>query len=627
MRAKDALGRYGEDVAARHLAQAGVVVLERNWRCPAGEIDIVGREGGGPGHLRGEDPSRAGLRQSARGGDPGEGRPAAPAGRDVDRAPGRPPARGPVRRGGRPAGRAGRGAGRAPARGDHVSLARTRSVALVGVVGHVVEVEVDMGRGLPGLTLIGLPDTALSESRDRIRAAVLNSGEEWPTQRVTINLSPASLPKAGSGFDVALATCVLAAAGALPAGDIGDLVLVGELGLDGVVRPVRGVLPSVLAAARAGARRVVVPAANAGEAAVVPGIEVLPVRSLRGLVDLLRGDCRPGAGRAPVPARPGRGRARPRGGRRSRRRPMGARGGGRGRSPPAAARASRLRQDHARRAPARRAPRAVAGAGARGHRHPLGGGRAAAGRSAGDRPAVPGAPPHGVGGGDRGRGQRAGPARCGQPCAPGGAVPRRGPGVRQRGARRAAAAARVGPGGAAPLPWGRGVPRAVPAGARGQPLPVRLRVDGRRPGRSRCAPVRRCDSSATSAGCPDRWSTGSTCAPAWTRTALSVVGRRPRTRRRSAPGSWRPARRQRTGGRRTAGGATRTCPVRAAGPLRAAGPGGPAAGRRVAERRADGARRGPGVAGRLDGRRPGRARPAGSRERRAGPRLPRPEAA
>ncbi len=183
-----------------------------------------------------------------------------------------------------------------------MSLARTRSVTLVGVVGHLVEVEVDMGRGLPGLTLVGLPDAALSESRDRIRAAVVNSGESWPTRRVTINLSPASLPKSGSGFDLALAVCVLAAAGELPAGHVRDLVLIGELGLDGVVRPVRGVLPAVLAAARSGARRVVVPAANAGEAAIVPGVDVIPASSLRELLDVLRGRCLPAEVAAARPA-------------------------------------------------------------------------------------------------------------------------------------------------------------------------------------------------------------------------------------------------------------------------------------------------------------------------------------
>ncbi len=171
-----------------------------------------------------------------------------------------------------------------------MTLARTRSVAVVGVVGHLVEVEADLAHGLPGLTLVGLPDAALSESRDRIRAAVVNSGEPWPQHRITLNLSPASLPKSGSGFDLALAVCVLAAAERVPADVVADLVLVGELGLDGVVRPVRGVLPAVIAATAAGRGKVVVPVGNGAEAAVVPGASVFAVATLSELIAVLRGE-------------------------------------------------------------------------------------------------------------------------------------------------------------------------------------------------------------------------------------------------------------------------------------------------------------------------------------------------
>ena len=134
-----------------------------------------------------------------------------------------------------------------------MSLARTRSIALVGVAGHLVEVEADLSQGVPGLSLIGLPDTALSEARDRVRAAVVNSAARWPNRRMTINLSPASLPKRGSGFDLALALCVLAADDQLDPAAVAELVVLGELGLDGRVRGVRGVLPAVLAAVDAGA--------------------------------------------------------------------------------------------------------------------------------------------------------------------------------------------------------------------------------------------------------------------------------------------------------------------------------------------------------------------------------------
>jgi magnesium chelatase family protein len=172
-----------------------------------------------------------------------------------------------------------------------VGLARTRGVALVGVEGHLVEVEADLGRGVPSYSLVGLPDASLAESRDRVRAAMTNSGQTWPaTRRVTVNLSPASLPKRGSSFDLAIAAAVLAAQGVVPAQVFDEAVLLGELGLDGRVRPVRGVLPAVAAAARAGVTAAVVPAANAAEAALVPGVRVTGVRTLAGLVARACGD-------------------------------------------------------------------------------------------------------------------------------------------------------------------------------------------------------------------------------------------------------------------------------------------------------------------------------------------------
>ncbi|MFF8954494.1 YifB family Mg chelatase-like AAA ATPase [Streptomyces sp. NPDC014894] len=168
-----------------------------------------------------------------------------------------------------------------------MGFARTCSVALVGVEGVVVEVQADLERGVAAFTLVGLPDKSLVESRDRVRAAVVNSGAEWPQMKLTVGLSPASVPKGGSGFDLAVAGAVLAASERLDPAAIADLVLIGELGLDGRVRPVRGVLPAVLAAAEAGYRQVVVPERTAGEAALVPGVSVLGVRSLRQLIAVL----------------------------------------------------------------------------------------------------------------------------------------------------------------------------------------------------------------------------------------------------------------------------------------------------------------------------------------------------
>src|SRR5712671_6627108 len=156
-----------------------------------------------------------------------------------------------------------------------MTLARAHSVALVGVHGHLVEVEADIANGLVGMVLVGLPDTALREARDRIRSAIVNSGEQWPQRRITVGLSPASLPKRGSGFDLGIAMAILAAAESVPAAGLYGLVLIGELGLDGRVRPVPGVLPAAAAAAAAGFDAVAVAAENAAEAALVPALRVI----------------------------------------------------------------------------------------------------------------------------------------------------------------------------------------------------------------------------------------------------------------------------------------------------------------------------------------------------------------
>lgn len=168
-----------------------------------------------------------------------------------------------------------------------MGFARTCSVALVGVEGVVVEVQADLEPGVAAFTLVGLPDKSLIESRERVRAAVVNSGAEWPQKKLTVGLSPASVPKGGSGFDLAVACAVLGAAERLDPRELTDLMMIGELGLDGRVRPVRGVLPAVLAAADAGYRQVVVPEQTVAEASLVPGISVLGVRSLRQLIAVL----------------------------------------------------------------------------------------------------------------------------------------------------------------------------------------------------------------------------------------------------------------------------------------------------------------------------------------------------
>jgi magnesium chelatase family protein len=170
-----------------------------------------------------------------------------------------------------------------------MALARTHSIALVGVQGYVVEIEADIENGLVMFMLVGLPDTALREARDRIRAAIVNSGQLWPQRRITVGLSPASLPKRGSGFDLGIALAILAAAGSIRAHWLAGTVFLGELGLDGRLRPVPGVLPAVAAAARAGFGRVVVPPDNMAEAALVPGVKVAAPDTLAALVDWLAG--------------------------------------------------------------------------------------------------------------------------------------------------------------------------------------------------------------------------------------------------------------------------------------------------------------------------------------------------
>ena len=162
-----------------------------------------------------------------------------------------------------------------------MSLGRTYAVALVGAGGSLVEIEADLANGLPGLNLIGLPDRALGEAADRVRSAVVNAGLALPARKLTVNLSPAALPKQGSGFDLGIALSVLCAAGLVPPASLASTVHFGELSLDGRLRPTPGALPAVIAARAAGFTRVMVPVGNAAEAELVPGMTIVPVPSLR----------------------------------------------------------------------------------------------------------------------------------------------------------------------------------------------------------------------------------------------------------------------------------------------------------------------------------------------------------
>ncbi len=169
-------------------------------------------------------------------------------------------------------------------------LASVNSAVLEGVVGRVVTVEVHVSRGLPGYTVVGLPDATGRESRERVRAALLSSGLPYPMKRVTVNLAPASVRKSGSGLELAVALALTSADGGLPSGVLDGVGVLGELGLDGSVRPVVGTLALVDALTRAGSTCVIVPAANAAEANLVPGVHVRVARSLGELHECLKGE-------------------------------------------------------------------------------------------------------------------------------------------------------------------------------------------------------------------------------------------------------------------------------------------------------------------------------------------------
>jgi magnesium chelatase family protein len=166
-------------------------------------------------------------------------------------------------------------------------LASLRSAAGFGIDAYPVQIEVDVSFGLPHFTMVGLPDTTVRESRDRVRAAIRNSGFEFPPHRITVNLAPADVRKAGSSFDLPIALGLLAISGPLTRRAVDDTLVLGELSLDGGINGIRGVLPIAVAARRLGLRRLLLPPQNALEAAAVDGLEVCTVHSLQGAVQAL----------------------------------------------------------------------------------------------------------------------------------------------------------------------------------------------------------------------------------------------------------------------------------------------------------------------------------------------------
>ena len=189
-------------------------------------------------------------------------------------------------------------------------LAVARTFALAGVDAVPIDAEVDIHRGLPSFAVVGLPDAAVRESRERVRAAIVNSGCDFPLQRITVSLAPAEMRKAGPGFDLAIAAAILAASDQLPGELLSRWAFAGELGLDGGVRPVRGTLAMAEAARDAGARGLVVAEANAAEAALVGGLDVAPIASIGELTPLGSGEWEghplppaPGGSSSPRPTR------------------------------------------------------------------------------------------------------------------------------------------------------------------------------------------------------------------------------------------------------------------------------------------------------------------------------------
>ncbi|HLC43695.1 MAG TPA: magnesium chelatase domain-containing protein, partial [Patescibacteria group bacterium] len=170
-------------------------------------------------------------------------------------------------------------------------VAKIFSAATVGLDSYLVEVEVDIGAGLPSFTIVGLPDKAIEESKERVRAAIRNSGVFFPNHRLTINLAPADVKKEGPSFDLPIAVGILLSGEQFDrVKDFETSIFIGELSLDGKLRPVSGVLPIAMYAIERGFEQIFVPTENAEEAALVKGIKVIPVESLTQLIGHLRGE-------------------------------------------------------------------------------------------------------------------------------------------------------------------------------------------------------------------------------------------------------------------------------------------------------------------------------------------------
>jgi magnesium chelatase family protein len=171
-------------------------------------------------------------------------------------------------------------------------IAKVLSAAVIGIDAYVVDVEVDISQGLPSFATVGLPEGAVRESKERVKAAIKNSGYHFPPDRITVNLAPADIKKEGTAFDLPIAMGILAAMDLVPRTACGDFLILGELALDGMVRPIRGALPMSITAKEKGLKGIFLPPENAPEAAVVDGIDIFPVRTLYELVEAVSGVCK-----------------------------------------------------------------------------------------------------------------------------------------------------------------------------------------------------------------------------------------------------------------------------------------------------------------------------------------------
>ena len=168
-------------------------------------------------------------------------------------------------------------------------LAKVLSSAVIGIEGYVVEVEVDISQGLPSFSTVGLPEGAVRESKDRVKTSIKNSGYHFPSDRITVNLAPADIKKEGSAFDLPMALGILAATGLVSKESYGQHLVLGELSLDGLIRPIKGALPMAITAKEKGLEGVFLPKENAAEAAVVEGVRIYPVETLSQLIETLSG--------------------------------------------------------------------------------------------------------------------------------------------------------------------------------------------------------------------------------------------------------------------------------------------------------------------------------------------------